>query len=234
MFSTLVAVFGYAFNGARLRAKRTVTGFETQRRRRSFAHSSRGRRGAAKGLLTGRVVCRTPAPLTLTPGTLTTAATMRTAVRCHATNWSRRGTASCGAASCTSMTRSKKLRRIASVMSAPRSRQAVRCCPTCRYARSLSRRLKRCARPRKPTEMTGSKGRSEPGQRRLAPGLCLVYPKASRRRHAKADPCSTRRLVRKSAGSFSCGTKPLCAVAPPVHFWQCPRRFARFACFARG
>src|ERR1700722_8506421 len=61
MFSTLVAVFGYAFNGAQLRAKRTVTGFETQRRRRSFAHSSRGRRGAAKGLLTATLVLITSA-----------------------------------------------------------------------------------------------------------------------------------------------------------------------------
>ena len=54
-------VFGYAFNGAQLRAKRTVTGFETHRRRRSFAHLSRGRRGAAKGLLTAALVLITSA-----------------------------------------------------------------------------------------------------------------------------------------------------------------------------
>ena len=55
MFSTLVAVFGYAFNGAQLRAKRTVTGFEI-RGRPGFAHSSRGWRGAAVGLLTAALV----------------------------------------------------------------------------------------------------------------------------------------------------------------------------------
>jgi hypothetical protein len=55
MFSTLVAVFSYVFNGAQLRAKRTVTGFETYGRP-GFAYSNRGRRGAAVGLLTAALV----------------------------------------------------------------------------------------------------------------------------------------------------------------------------------
>jgi hypothetical protein len=64
MFSTLVAVFGYAFNGVQLRAERTVTGFETHGGRPGSAHSSRGRRGAAVGLLTAALVLLSSAAYT--------------------------------------------------------------------------------------------------------------------------------------------------------------------------
>jgi hypothetical protein len=84
--------------------------------------------------------CWSAVPLTPTPGIHTIAATMATAVRYHATNWSRPETASCGAVSCCSTTRRSRRRRISSAMSAPKSRKAVRSCPTCRCARSSSRR----------------------------------------------------------------------------------------------
>jgi len=56
MFSTFVAVFGHAFNGAQLRAAKIVRSSGTDSRPGSGIRSSRAWRGTTKGLLTATLV----------------------------------------------------------------------------------------------------------------------------------------------------------------------------------
>src|SRR5271168_3376330 len=56
MFSTLVAVFGHAFNGAQLRVAKIVTDSETGNQPGASIRSSRARRRTARSLLTGTLV----------------------------------------------------------------------------------------------------------------------------------------------------------------------------------
>ena len=56
MFSTLVAVFGHAFNGAQLRVAKIVTDSETGNQPGEGIRSSRARRRTARSLLAGTLV----------------------------------------------------------------------------------------------------------------------------------------------------------------------------------